>query len=85
MSSSMSFHVLETKMSDKDIADSYGVKHTVQGSVQSFGKNTRLTVELNDLSKGKVVWSEKVDFSLDDVFINNAICSKYRYVVTSSR
>ena len=68
MSSSMSFHVLETKISDKDIADSYGVKHTVQGSVQSFGKNTRLTVELNDLSKGKVVWSEKVDFSLDEVF-----------------
>ena len=68
MSSSMSFHVLEAKMSDKDIADSYGVKHTVQGSVQSFGKNTRLTVELNDLAKGKVVWSEMVDFSLDDVF-----------------
>ena len=36
--------------------------------MQSFGKSTRLTVELNDLSKGKVVWSEKVDFSLDDFF-----------------
>jgi TolB-like protein len=68
LSSSTSFHILEAKMPDKEIAESYGVKHSVQGSVQSFGKNTRLTVELNDLAKGKVVWSEKVDFLLDDIF-----------------
>lgn len=68
LSSSTSFHILEVKMPDKEIAESYGVKHTVQGSVQSFGKNTRLTVELNDLAKGKVVWSDKVDFLLEDIF-----------------
>jgi len=68
LSSSTSFHILETKMPDNEIVEKFGVKHAIQGSVQSFGKNTRLTVELNDLSQGKVVWSDKVDFLLDDIF-----------------
>jgi len=68
LSSSTSFHILETKMTDNEIAEKFVVKHAIQGSVQSFGKNTRLTVELNDLSQGKVVWSDKVDFLLDDIF-----------------
>ncbi len=68
LSSSTSFHILEAKMPDSEIADKFRVKHAIQGSVQSFGKNTRLTVELNDLSKSKVVWSDKVDFLLDDIF-----------------
>jgi len=55
-------------MPDNEIAANFRVKHAIQGSVQSFGKNTRLTVELNDLSKSKVVWSDKVDFLLDDIF-----------------
>jgi TolB-like protein len=68
LSSSTSFHILETKMTDNEIAENFRVKHAIQGSVQSFGKNIRLTVELNDLSKNKVVWSDKVDFLLDDIF-----------------
>jgi TolB-like protein len=68
LSSSTSFHILETNMPDNEIAEKFGVKHAIQGSVQSFGKNTRLTVELNDLSKSNVVWSDKVDFLLDDIF-----------------
>jgi class 3 adenylate cyclase/TolB-like protein len=68
LSSSTSFHILETNMSDKEIAKNFGVKHAIQGSFQSFGDNTRLTLEVNDLSAGKVVWSDKVDFLLDDIF-----------------
>jgi class 3 adenylate cyclase/TolB-like protein len=68
LTSSTSFHILETNMPDNEIAEKFGVKHAIQGSVQSFGKNTRLTVELNDLSRSKVVWSDKVDFLLDDIF-----------------
>ena len=68
LTSSTSFHILETNMPDNEIAEKFRVKHAIQGSVQSFGKNTRLTVELNDLSQGKVVWSDKVDFLLDDIF-----------------
>ena len=68
LSSSTSFHILKTNMLDSEIAAKFRVKHVIQGSVQSFGKNTRLTLELNDLSKGKVVWSDQVDFLLDDIF-----------------
>ena len=56
LSSSTSFHILKTNMPDNEILENLGVKHAIQGSVQSFGKNTRLTVELNDLSRSKVVW-----------------------------
>ena len=77
LSSSTSFHILETKMPDSEIAQRFRVKHVIQGSVQSFGKNTRLTLELNDLSKGKVVWSDQVDFLLDDIFkVQDAIGNK---------
>jgi len=68
LTSSTSFHILKSNMTDNEIATKFRVKHAIQGSVQSFGKNTRLTVELNDLSLGKVVWSDKVDFLLDDIF-----------------
>ena len=68
LTSSTSFHILQTNMTDNQIAEKFRVKHAIQGSVQSFGENTRLTVELNDISKNKVVWSDKVDFLLDDIF-----------------
>ena len=68
LSSSTSFHIVESNMTDKDIINNFGVENSIQGSFQSFGSQTRLTLELNDLSKGKVVWSDKVDFLLDDIF-----------------
>ena len=81
LSSSTSFHILETKMPDSEITQRFHVKHVIQGSVQSFGENTRLTLELNDLLKGKVVWSDQVEFLLDDIFkiqdeIGNKILSQ---------
>jgi len=81
LSSSTSYHILKTNMPDNEIANKFGVKHAIQGSVQSFGKNTRLTVELNDISKNKVVWSDTVDFMLDEIFkvqdeIGNKILSQ---------
>ena len=36
--------------------------------MQTFGNTNRLTLELNDYSKNKVIWSDKVDFKLDDIF-----------------
>ena len=53
---------------DRQIRTEYNANYIIQGSVQSFGNNRRLTLELNDLSKNSVVWSKKVDFKLDDIF-----------------
>jgi len=69
LSSSTSFHILQTNIPDKKISKDFGVNYVIQGTFQSFGNNMRLTLELNDLSKGKVVWADKVDnFTLNDIF-----------------
>ena len=60
--------VKENKFDDQKIRSEYNANYIIQGSVQSFGKNKRLTLELNDLSKNSVFWSKKVDFKLDDIF-----------------
>ena len=68
LSSSTSFEILKKQMLDEEIKKDFSVSFIFQGSIQSFGENTRLIVELNDLSKNKVVWSDRFDFKLDDIF-----------------
>ena len=55
LSSSTSFYVKENKFNDQKIRTEYNANYIIQGSVQSFGNNRRLTLELNDLSKNSVV------------------------------
>ena len=50
------------------LKENFNVNYAIQGSVQSFGNTNRLTLELNDYSKNKVIWSDKLDFKLDDIF-----------------
>ena len=68
LSSSTSFYVLEKKIDDNQLKENFNVNYSIQGSIQSFGKTNRLTLELNDYSKNKIIWSDKVDFKLDDIF-----------------
>ena len=68
LSSSTSFGILKKELLDEEIKKDFNVSFIFQGSIQSFGDNTRLIVELNDLSKNKVVWSDRFDFKLDDIF-----------------
>ena len=68
LSSSTSFGILKKELLDEEIKKDFNVSFIFQGSIQSFGENTRLIVELNDLSKNKVVWSDRFDFKLDDIF-----------------
>ena len=68
LSSSTSFGIQKKQLLDEDIKKDFNVSFIFQGSIQSFGENTRLIVELNDLSKNKVVWSDRFDFKLDDIF-----------------
>ena len=68
LSSSTSFGILKKQLLDEEIKENFNVSYIFQGSIQSFGENSRLIIELNDLSKNKVVWSDKIDFKLDDIF-----------------
>ena len=68
LSSSTSFGILKKQLLDEDIKKDFKVSYIFQGSIQSFGENTRLIIELNDLSENKIVWSDRFDFKLDDIF-----------------
>ncbi len=45
-----------------------GVRHTLQGTVQTLGSHWRVSIQLFDATTHKMTLSEKHDFMLDDVF-----------------
>jgi serine/threonine protein kinase/tetratricopeptide (TPR) repeat protein len=45
-----------------------GVRHTLQGSVQRLGTHWRVSMQLFDATSHKITFSEKHDFTMDNVF-----------------
>ena len=68
LSSSTSFFVKENEMSPSEIFNKYSVNYIVTGSIQTFGDNSRINLELTDAKKDTVVWSNKIDFEISDIF-----------------
>jgi TolB-like protein len=61
-------HILKNKISDEDIVKKYGAQFVLGGGIQVSGNKTRINVELKDLDKNDIIWSEIYDFSEDDIF-----------------
>ena len=68
LSSSTSFFVKENEISPIEIFNKYAVNYIVTGSIQTFGDNSRINLELTDAKKDTVVWSNKIDFEISDIF-----------------
>ena len=68
LSSSTSFFAKEKEMSPSEIFNKYSVNYIVTGSIQTFGDNSRINLELTDAKKDTVVWSNKIDFEISDIF-----------------
>jgi adenylate cyclase len=51
-----------------EIGEKLGVRYYVSGHVRRSGKRFRFSVELVDVATGSVVWAEKYDTDLADVF-----------------
>ena len=68
LSSSTSFFVKENEMSPSEIFNKYAVNFIITGSIQTFGDNSRINLELTDAKKDTVVWSNKIDFEISDIF-----------------
>ena len=69
LSSSTSFYALNKSMTTEQIKNQFNADYMVAGSAQSFGEMNRITIELNDLRKNSVIWSNKFDFELNDIFV----------------
>jgi len=68
LSSSTSFFVKENEMSPSEIFNKYAVNFIVTGSIQTFGDNSRINLEKKKKKKDTVVWSNKIDFEISDIF-----------------
>jgi len=51
------------------IGKKLNIAHVLTGSVQKSGERVRVTVTLTEAATGDVVWSERYDGTLDDVFL----------------
>jgi TolB-like protein/class 3 adenylate cyclase len=61
-------HILNNKVPNEEIVKQYGVKYVLNGTTQAAGKRVRVNVELTDLTRNSVVWSEVYDFKEEDIF-----------------
>ncbi len=52
----------------RQVARDLGVRYVMEGSLQKSGNRVRLTVQLNDAKRGGVIWSERYDRGLADIF-----------------
>ena len=63
-----SYHIKKENLTKEVISQKFGVNFIVNGSAQRFGEDIRVTSELTDLKINKVVWAEKFDFRITDLF-----------------
>jgi TolB-like protein/Tfp pilus assembly protein PilF len=70
------------------------VRHVLQGSIQRLGSHWRVSVQLFDSHLGKMIFAEKYDFTLQDIFeiqdeiskrVAEALARKFRRSALKSR
>lgn len=68
LSSSTSLDAKSKLLSDAHIKKFYNADFVVRGSIQTLSNQSRIQMQLTDLSLNKVVWTDKVDFVAEDIF-----------------
>jgi TolB-like protein len=68
LSSSTSSDAKSKQFSDASIKKFYNANFIVRGSIQTLSNQSRIQMELTDLSLNRVVWTDKVDFAAEDIF-----------------
>ena len=61
-------HILKNKIPNEEVVKQYGVQYVLSGTTQAAGNKVRVNVELANISKNNVIWSEVYDFNEDDIF-----------------
>ena len=57
-----------TDASPAEVAQAFGVRYVLEGTVQQNGDMLRVTTQLSDTSTGRNIWSGKFDVSLQNLF-----------------
>ena len=62
-------YIQENNLLDNQIKDEYGIEYILRGSVQEGQGKMRVNVQMSDLSKNEIIWSEIYDFKKnEDIF-----------------
>jgi TolB-like protein len=61
-------HILKNKIPNEEVVQQYGVQYVLNGTTQAAGNKVRVNVELANIVRNNVIWSEVYDFSEDDIF-----------------
>jgi len=61
-------HIHKNKIPNEEIVKQYKVKYVLNGTTQAGGDRVRVNVELADLNRNSVLWSEVYDFKEEDIF-----------------
>ena len=61
-------HILKNKIPNEEVVKQYGVQYVLNGTTQAAGNKVRVNVELANIVRNNVIWSEVYDFSEDDIF-----------------
>ena len=68
LSGTTSQHAKKNNYSETQFRDEYNADYVIKGSVQTIINQSRLNLQLVDLKQNKVVWSDKEEFDLKDIF-----------------
>ncbi|KIC30907.1 tetratricopeptide repeat protein [Leisingera sp. ANG-M6] len=68
ISGNSSFAYQDQQISPAQFAEELGVRYVVDGSLRRTGAAFRATVRLTDTASGQLVWAERFDGPLEDVF-----------------
>ena len=68
LSGTTSQHAKNNNYSVKQFIDEYNADYVIKGSIQTILNQSRINLQLVDLKQNKVVWSDKEEFDLKDIF-----------------
>lgn len=68
LSGTTSQHAKKNNYSETQFRDEYNADYVIKGSIQTILNKSRLNLQLVDISQNKVVWSDKNEFDLKDIF-----------------
>ncbi len=68
LSRTTSQHAKNNNYSIKQFIDEYNADYVIKGSIQNILNQSRINLQLVDLKQNKVVWSDKEEFDLKDIF-----------------
>ena len=67
--SSTAKYIQKNEVPNTEVREKYGIEFIVTGNIQGNADKLRVTAEMMDVAKNKVIWSEVYDFkNADDIF-----------------